>query len=93
MVAAKVAAEPVNPKRTNVWQETFSPQMNSNMKRLPRDYYDAPQKDNKTVWEHIVKADNIRSAAFEHFDMNSALPLPLLHAARANAERFPLPHF
>lgn len=65
------APEPVNAKRTNVWQDTFSPQMNSNLKRLPKSYYDAPQQGhNETVWDHIIKADTIRQVAFHHFDKN-----------------------
>lgn len=67
--------EPVNAKRTNVWQDTFSPQMNSNLKRLPKSYYDSPREGHsETVWEHIIKADTIRQVAFNHFDKNSALP-------------------
>lgn len=70
------APEPVSAKRTNVWQDTFSPQMNSNLKRLPKSYYDAPQEGHKeTVWEHIIKADTIRQVAFQHFDKNRAPPL------------------
>jgi hypothetical protein len=81
MADVQPASEPLHPKRTNVWQETFSPQMNSNMKRLPKDYYDSPHSDGKTVWEHIVKADTIRHAAFDHFDENSAQPCHLPCAA------------
>lgn len=65
----------MNAKRTNVWQDTFSPQMNSNLKRLPKSYYDSPQQGHsETVWDHIIKADNIRQVAFHHFDKNRAPP-------------------
>ena len=56
--------------------DTFSPQMNSNMKRLSRNYYDDPRSSpggNKSVWEHILKADHVKQAAFESIDVNSAL--------------------
>jgi hypothetical protein len=67
----------MRPKRTNVWQETFSPQMNSNMRHMSADYYDSPPsgEKKKTVWDHIVKAETIRHAAFDHFDTNSELSL------------------
>lgn len=73
---APAKREELRPRRTNVWQDTFSPQMNSNMRRLSADYYDAPKSGSadKSVWEHIVKADTIRHAAFDHFDTNSACP-------------------
>lgn len=67
-----VESETVTPKRTNVWQDTFSPQMNSNLKKLPASYYDAPKPEKKsTVWDEIIKADAIRKVAFEHFDKNN----------------------
>ena len=71
------APENVRPKRTNVWQDTFSPQMNSNMKRLPASYYDAPSTDKQatTVWEEIIKAETIKKG-FDYFDNNRKRPSP-----------------
>lgn len=76
-VATPPKPESMRPKRTNVWQETFSPQMNSNMRHMSADYYDSPPsgEKKKTVWDHIVKAETIRHAAFDHFDTNSELSL------------------
>lgn len=75
--AAAPQAENVRPKRTNVWQDTFSPQMNSNMKRLPASYYDAPSTDKQatTVWEEIIKAETVRRG-FDYFDNNRKRPSP-----------------
>jgi hypothetical protein len=66
-----VQAENLRPKHTNVWQDTFSPQMNSNMKKLPASYYDAPstEKQAKTVWEEIIKAETVKRG-FDYFDNN-----------------------
>jgi hypothetical protein len=49
--------------------------MNSNMRHISADYYDTPRsgQKGKTVWEHIIKAETIRHAAFDHFDTNSVL--------------------
>eukprot|EP01025_Chloroclados_australasicus_P024966 TRINITY_DN25004_c0_g1_i1.p1 TRINITY_DN25004_c0_g1~~TRINITY_DN25004_c0_g1_i1.p1 ORF type:complete len:212 (-),score=10.62 TRINITY_DN25004_c0_g1_i1:214-849(-) len=71
-LAAPRAPEELRPKRTNVWQETFSPQMNSNMKHISRDFYDSPdpKQESSTVWEQIIKADTIRRVSFHHFDKN-----------------------
>jgi hypothetical protein len=133
-LATSAPAESLRPKRINVWQDTFSPQMNSNMRcaaaarhafaTLPPAYrlsacahagrlqtmlsqgesvarmlwcssitlavsllrmwacshpgssfYDAPSKGSpaKSVWEQILKADAVKHAAFDEFDVNSAL--------------------
>ena len=71
----RTSTESLRAKRTNAWQDTFSPQMNSNMKHPGGSFYDKPSKDTagKTVWEHILKADTVKSAAFHVFDVNSAL--------------------
>lgn len=72
---AAAQAENLRPKRTNVWQDTFSPQMNSNMKKLPASYYDAPSTDKQatTVWEEIIKAETVKKG-FEYFDADRARP-------------------
>jgi hypothetical protein len=75
---SSMETETVRAKRTNVWQDTFSPQMNSNLKKLPASYYDHPS-EKKTVWDEIIKADTIRKVAFHHFDKNS-VPPALLYA-------------
>ena len=74
------SAPVAHPKRVNVWQDTFSPQMNSNMKRMSGKYYDSPDKGSteKSVWEHIIKADHVKHAAFASFDVNSAPLAPSL---------------
>lgn len=73
---AAAQAENTRPKRTNVWQDTFSPQMNSNMKKLPASYYDSPstEKQATTVWQEIIKADTIRHVSFDYFDNNRKRP-------------------
>ena len=74
------SAPVAHPKRLNVWQDTFSPQMNSNMKRMSGKYYDSPDKGSpeKSVWEQIIKADHVKHAAFASFDVNSASLTPNL---------------
>jgi hypothetical protein len=62
--------------------------MNSNMRRMHADYYDTPQKGSpeKSVWEHIIKADHVKHAAFASFDVNSASsfwPRPVLDKCSA----------
>ena len=51
--------------------------MNSNMKRLPASYYDAPstEKQATTVWEEIIKAETIKKG-FDYFDNNRKRPSP-----------------
>lgn len=53
---------PTSPKK-NPWREVFDPNSNPNMKRTSREYYDTPDKDQKSVWDYHVEAEKASGGA------------------------------
>jgi len=59
-----------SPARADVWQSTFNPGMNANMKNGPRSSYDHCPSTSPSVWAHIAKSDAIKQLSFNNLDKN-----------------------
>ncbi|EIE18745.1 hypothetical protein COCSUDRAFT_68180 [Coccomyxa subellipsoidea C-169] len=62
-----------SPTRTNIWQGTFNPRMNTsaNYKNMGNQYYDhVPDKTGEySVWDHVVKGERMK--IFHNFDKDN----------------------